>query len=288
MIQIRLAESDEDRLAVLRIGHAAFDGDRPFLERAPMRLSQRRRTLARWWLLVDDRQPVACLHDYPLVFGGRRVGGGAGIGLVGTLPSHRGRGHANALLHAALEAAEAEGRDRALLFSGIPPAFYERLGFRAVACGGVKTTRGAELGAGDAADLVPLEPWRHLDRLVGLYEAAHGDALHLHRDRARWEANLHHGANHDYFLTDGPDAYVRMSEDSGEHELVELFAPPERHARIWRAVGRLVGNRELTSWVEPPDELRGFFEPLDRSKQLPMVRGEPALDGARFWSSDYF
>jgi len=214
---------------------------------------------------------VAGLHEYPLVFGGPRLGGGAGIGLVATLPSHRGRGHATALLRAALDAAEAEGRDRALLFSGIAPSFYERLGFRVVEAGGVKTTLGAELGEGEAAELLPLEPWRHLDRLVALYEGAHGDRLHLRRDRARWEASLHHNANNEYFLTDGPDAYVRVGEEDGGVELVELVAPPERRAALWRAVGRIAGKREPPSWGEPPDQRRAFSATVERTHQRPMV-----------------
>ena len=52
-----------------------------------------------------------------------------GIGAVFTSPARRGRGGARRLLERLLAAAEAEGYEYALLFSEIPPAFYEELDF---------------------------------------------------------------------------------------------------------------------------------------------------------------
>ena len=55
-----------------------------------------------------------------------------GIGAVFTPPELRRRGHAAAMLHAAMEEARARGAAAAVLFSDIETHYYERLGFRAV------------------------------------------------------------------------------------------------------------------------------------------------------------
>jgi GNAT superfamily N-acetyltransferase len=52
-----------------------------------------------------------------------------GIGAVFTSPDRRGRGGARRLLEMAIETAEAEGYEFALLFSEIGPSFYESLDF---------------------------------------------------------------------------------------------------------------------------------------------------------------
>jgi GNAT superfamily N-acetyltransferase len=67
-------------------------------------------------------------YDLSLRFDGRirRV---LGIGAVFTAPEHRGRGCARELLARMLETAVTEGQEFAMLFSEIPPAFYERLEF---------------------------------------------------------------------------------------------------------------------------------------------------------------
>lgn len=55
---------------------------------------------------------------------------GAMIGMVHTAPAWRGRGHAAAVLEAALDALAADGVDFAVLWSGLD-GFYERLGWEA-------------------------------------------------------------------------------------------------------------------------------------------------------------
>jgi ribosomal protein S18 acetylase RimI-like enzyme len=57
----------------------------------------------------------------------------AGIGAVFTAPDRRGRGHARELIEAMVEDAARRGCTFVLLFSEIGPAYYERLGFHALA-----------------------------------------------------------------------------------------------------------------------------------------------------------
>ncbi len=80
--------------------------------------------------LVDGPHVVSSAkrYDLSLRFDGRirRV---LGIGAVFTGEAHRGRGAARELLTRILETAVTEGQEFAMLFSEIPPAFYERLEF---------------------------------------------------------------------------------------------------------------------------------------------------------------
>jgi len=41
-------------------------------------------------------------------------------------------------------------------------------------------------------------------------------------------------------------------------------------------------------WFRPCAELADHFIDEGRARTLPMVRGDVTLDGAQFWSSDYF
>ncbi len=80
--------------------------------------------------LVDGPHVVSSAkrYDLSLRLDGRirRV---LGIGAVFTAPAYRGRGSARELLARMLETAVTEGQEFAVLFSEIPPAFYERLEF---------------------------------------------------------------------------------------------------------------------------------------------------------------
>jgi GNAT superfamily N-acetyltransferase len=80
--------------------------------------------------LVDGPHIVSSAkrYDLSLRLDGRirRV---LGIGAVFTAEAYRGRGAARELLARLLETAVTEGQEFAMLFSEIPPAFYERLEF---------------------------------------------------------------------------------------------------------------------------------------------------------------
>ena len=83
--------------------------------------------------LVDGGEVLASAKEYLL---DATLDGDAirliGIGAVFTPPAHRGHGLARELIERMLERAWADGVDAALLFSEIGPAYYARLGFRAI------------------------------------------------------------------------------------------------------------------------------------------------------------
>ena len=92
-----------------------------------------REHLHRFALLDDDGELLATAkryrHDIRL---DGREGWMAGFGAVFTPPAARGRGAASRLLEMLMERSREEGALLAALFSEIGPAFYTRLGFRAV------------------------------------------------------------------------------------------------------------------------------------------------------------
>jgi GNAT superfamily N-acetyltransferase len=75
------------------------------------------------------RLVVSCkLYDREMRWGTKTLRA-TGIGAVFTIPAHRGRGFASAMLGVLLDEERVAGRDIAFLYSDIHPAFYERLGF---------------------------------------------------------------------------------------------------------------------------------------------------------------
>ena len=80
----------------------------------------------RWLVLEDGGILLSSLIVYDL------GGPAAGLGSIATAPERRGHGHASRLTAAAAGAIEGAGKSRIFLFSDIEPAFYERLGFRAL------------------------------------------------------------------------------------------------------------------------------------------------------------
>jgi predicted N-acetyltransferase YhbS len=139
------------------------------------------------------------LYSFPGAIDGRPIRL-AGIGGVFTIKEHRGRGHARALIEAAIERAGALGHDTALLMSEIGPEYYERLGFEALparAAGCLPylpapwAGEPAWVGGGDpeshVAGLRPYEP-SDLDDLSAIHdEAGRGQRFRLLRDRPAWE-----------------------------------------------------------------------------------------------------
>jgi predicted N-acetyltransferase YhbS len=80
--------------------------------------------------LVDGPHVMASAKRYALSLRiDGRIRRALGIGAVFTAPAHRGRGCARELLTRMLDTAVTDGQEFALLFSEIPPAFYERLDF---------------------------------------------------------------------------------------------------------------------------------------------------------------
>jgi predicted N-acetyltransferase YhbS len=294
MRTIRRAESTSDRLSALEVAHAATRPEKPLAQYQASRLALPRRALATWWLLEEDGRAQASLLCYPLRFAtSEGPCDGYGIGAVATRPEARRRGIARALCEAAIESAEAEGRALGLLYSAIPAAYYERLGFRAVPAW--QHVAGDLVGLADSGPetpLAPLDPRREAKRLAALYEAHHEGGLHLHRDAAAFAASIALSPRDFYFGVGDPlVGYVRVEVDEGIFEVLEPVLPSGDLAGALRTLARLaagLGCKQLRGWFPPVADLASWLVDEGREKTLPMLRGAVEVGDARFWPSDYF
>jgi predicted N-acetyltransferase YhbS len=289
----RPATTTADRRRVLEVQHAATESREPMARFQARRLALLRRHQGTWWLLEDGGRAVAALMCYPLAFRDRGADHeGYGIGAVATVHEARRRGFAARLCRAAIEAEEARGRGLGLLFSAVPPAMYERLGFR-VAPGWDHVGPARELAAsGPRSDLVPVDPRRDVGTWCDLYARGH-PGLHLRRDEAAWLEALVRNPDDDLLALGEPArGYVRLDpEDAEAIDVVELMVPGDERAAALRAVAALaveMGRAKVSGWFDPVPELAPHLEDRGRARTLPMVRGAADPSGARFWGSDYF
>ncbi len=292
---IRQAESSADRLAVTAVAHAAMRPEQPREHFQALRLAHPLRAWATWWLLEEDGTPASSLVCYPLDFvrADGRAAGGYGLGAVATHPELRRRGLARALCERVIEDAEASGRTLGLLFSAIAPAYYERLGFRALAAWQHVAAQPAELAAsGPRAALRPLDARREAVTLAALYERHHAGTLHLARGAERLLRTLAwNPSNAFYGIGDPLEGYVRVRCEEQELDVLELIVPPHQRAPVLRALAHVAASLSLGrlgGWFAPVPELGAHLRDEGRAKTLPMLRGEAALEGAHVWSSEYF
>ena len=280
MKRVRRLEHDEERREALALHHAAFASRRPLAVHQAERLASGLRARAERWVLEEHDVFVSFLLRWELVFAeGDRAWVGSAIGSVCTRPGLERRGHASTLIRAA---------DRGhvgLLFSAVPPAIYERLGYRVVPAWDHMCVDAAGLAlSGSRVPLVPIDPARSLDRLTAAWNAGH-PGLRLHRDPARWARSLAENEA-DLFFAAGDEGYVRLH--LGDRlEIVELFGTdPAPAIRACAALADELGV-PLHGWFDPVPEIASWFTDRGRQRTLPMVRGAGGTDSARFWSSDY-
>lgn len=290
----RRAISTDDRLVSAAVSHAvSAPPTHPLDLSQALRLRNPRRADATWWLLEEEGRAVSTLVCYPLDFAvnGQTVPG-YGLGAVGTLPEARGRGFAASLCRAAIAGAEAGGRSVGLLYSAIPPAYYERLGFRVVPAWRPSCTQPAALAtSGPQAAWRPVDPRREAAALAATYERHHRGP-HLYRDPARFLRNVELSPGDVYFGLGTPlVGYVRLAVEDGTVEVVEDVVPDADRPAVLRAAGRLavgIGAKAVEGWFAPCEEVAPFFRDLGRGTTLPMLRGVPDTADASFFGSDYF
>ena len=295
MPQARIVTSNADRRAALAVGHAATRADQPFEHYAALRFRVPFRRVGEWWLLEDDDgTPVTSLMCYPLRLAtpGEAPIDGYGIGAVATHPDHRARGHASRLCEAACEHAEGAGRRVGLLYSAIPPALYERLGFQVAPAYGWRCEALDAFDDEAAAAFAPVDGIREVEMLAPLYEAWH-PGLHSYRDAEGFRYSCVRSPDDVFFVLGEPArSYVRLYlDESDEVEITELIVQPEDEAGALAfvfALARRHGRPAVPGWMPPTPRIEALFEPTSRAKTLPMVRGYESLDGSMFWSSDYF
>jgi predicted N-acetyltransferase YhbS len=291
-------EEESDLRAALEVSHVAFSRGGTLLHGVARRMRLELFHGAQWWLGREPGGEVAAsLVCYPLSFAlpGEPPREGFGLGSVGTHPRWWGKGLASGLCSAVVEDAEQWGRSLGLLFSAIPPGMYERLGFRiapahAWTCTDPRGLSEAEAGAG--AELLPIDPYRHLGGLDRLFHGTRG-GLYLWRDEAAWRRNVALNSADVFFALGALErGYVRLVDGEGELEIVELcLADPGDERAALAAVARLaveLGRERMVGWMDPSAAVREHFEPGTREETLPMVRGDVPLARSRFWASEYF
>jgi predicted N-acetyltransferase YhbS len=294
----RPAVTREDVLAGLSVRHEAYRRKVPLPLSQAMRLASRREHRAVPWVLDrGDGTIVATLlcHPIELALDGRRHPA-FGIGSLGTRDAERRRGHAAALCDAVAAASEREGRRVGLLFSAIPPAYYERLGYAtAPAWGGCCERLDALVASGPFPDLRPIDPRREVERLAAQWTRAHAGVLHPHRDETGYLRSVEDSGGDDWFfsLHDPDRGHVRLcAEDDATLVVVEtVLADPRDEPAVLRGAARLAldsGRRALAGWLEPTAFVLEWFAPTPRDRNLPMLRGAPTHRASRFSVADHF
>ncbi len=131
-LNVRTADDDADLLTAARVDHTSFgivsgrgEVGREELQRS---LAWRRRTQT--YLAEIDAIPVgtARLYDFALSVPGGGSVAASGVGDVGVLPTHNGRGVFSALMHRMLDDATAAGSVAAVLYAS-EATIYGRHGF---------------------------------------------------------------------------------------------------------------------------------------------------------------
>ncbi len=281
----------------LSVAHAANVSQDPLQVYAAKRLHHGRRRSGQWWLGSVAGQPVTSLMCYRLALTG--PGGGAlagfGLGAVATRPEARCQGYASKLCQAAATAAKAEGAGVGLLYSAIPSAFYERLGYRVCPAHNFSTDDPAEVaGSGSQARLTACDPLRRAEVLSAAYRSNLDGRLRVARDAARWRTSWSYFSDDWCFLIDGGPGYVRVVDDPEELELLELCpaegASPQPALRAVAALTVALGRKRLVGWLEEGELAGSSFRDLGRARTLPMLSGVSEADAARarFFGSDHF
>lgn len=247
--------------------------------------------LLRYAGLVDESGLVASLKRYALLLhhpdqpGAHRA---VGLGAVFTRPSARRRGAASALIREVMREASDLGYSAALLYSDIAPAFYERLGFVALAAID-HVARPADLPAEGALPIRPAEP-ADLDRILAFYEEGFRGTSPLlrplrsralyrffrYRNRVRGEWILSDAGNDVGYLIAGREDPLRDLPGPHEEDRVwvdEWAAPGIAPDQVWAAVRALSereGARVVGAWL-PPHGQSERFQARPRAGAIPMI-----------------
>jgi hypothetical protein len=245
--------------------------------------SQRYRLLG-WF---DAGRMLSAMKAYDLEggFGGRslRV---LGIGAVFTPTELRRRGHAAAMLRAAIDEYRGRGAHAALLFSDIDAAYYERLGFRPlesrecmVEAGQLPPPRTGEFRPAAPGDEVTMADVfaRARDGEHRLSLSRDGWALRFQLRRLRELARARGTGEPEWgVVTEGGAAMVRFGRETVDL-LEAAWLDDGARARLLsglRDCMQRTGRMKLRAW--PSSRLRGEFQSAARASAIAMVA---PLDG---------
>lgn len=294
----RIVTELEDLYAVDDLAQLGFQAAGPAWQNRARRLGSASRSITDRWLLEVDGRPVSALLCYPLSFGRRdgSIATGFGLGAVTTHPEARRRGFAAALCRQVAEHEHERERFLGLLFSGIDPRYYGRLGYKACGAWDWDCVRVAELAqSGESAALHPVDPRRERAALARLYQEHHAGMLHLARDAAAWEHSFNVSPDDWWFLVGEPSAprgYARVKPHPKGLDLHELaLAEGQDEAPVLRRLAAMTSELELEhlwTWTQTSEFVAQWFEDKSRASSLPMVLGADGSGRSQFWPSDYF
>lgn len=314
--------------AVLNASHSVWSEGMPVDDYVAFNLAQRRspwgRERYRFLVAESDGGLVAALKLFTLpgTLDGRDLTI-AGIGAVFTFEAARGRGHAAALVEAALEeAARAAGAGVALLMSEIGPDLYRKAGFETIPAleagclpylpvpwaGEPEWLRGERDPETAIEGLRPATPDDH-DALVAIHdEATRGQRFRLRRDRPAWDQVLLRAALRRRYLHGQEDqvmvieragkvaAYAVLREVQGALEWREHGARLGAEERLvdlfWTAIARArgLGVNRIDAWQFPAIVTTRRLYPITvrqlRDLALMLRRLDPALPPFAFESPE--
>lgn len=113
-----------------------------------------------------------------------------GIGGVCTHPNYRGVGYASALMRDTIDYLGTTGCDLGVLFTIIPEAFYQRLGWTSLPLHGFNVTRNSTTQTADSSGwlVTDFNPETDLDAVAALYDLANAEQSGtIARTRAYWD-----------------------------------------------------------------------------------------------------
>ena len=266
---------------------------------------------------VDERERVlatAKQYRFDVRIGGRE-GWMCGIGAVFTPPEQRGRGHASTLIEELVSRAQREGALLASLFSEIDTAFYERLGFTAVALDEVTIT--VNMKGGAPAMLVRAGEERDLQAVAAMHAVRSATAsFALQRDSSL----VHYALSKKRLLAGlGPQgfrqleffvaeegasavAYVILNENANGWTLEEAGDRDPAGARLGAILQVLLAREPshrmplIRAWwprafaVPPQIQLTNHSAPKDvfMVKALGDVAMPKTADDVFYWHADHF
>jgi N-acetylglutamate synthase-like GNAT family acetyltransferase len=244
-----------------------------------------------------------------------RTGWMCGFGAVFTPPDRRGHGHGRTLLERLMETAHRQGALFAALFSEIGTAYYERLGFRAIALDEVTVKVRRKHGA--PAMLVRAGDDRDLPAVAAMHEPRTGGArLALVRDemmlratlvKKRLFAGLSAPGSHrlEFFVAEegaSAVAYAVISSNQYGWTLEEAGDRDPAGARLGAMFQVLLAREPsqempiIRTWwprsfpVPPQIELARRTDARDVFMVRPLVAADlpSSADDVFYWRADYF
>ena len=228
--------TDSERIAAYRNVHEVWGGAFSIDEHVSRRLASVQHNRATWYVGCVDGRVVTSLGCFPLQFCIRgETQPGIAIGAVHTVSEFRGRGFAPQLIESVERDQRQQGVTMSLLYSDIPPKYYERLGYLVCPSWEAKIETASAFAA--ARELLQSSPecgfekvsrFKKRPTLATLYDNHHAAIeVSIARDAAYWEYLLAKQPDDEYYLMNEPSgdavAYVRLRADS-ERLLVRDFA----------------------------------------------------------------